>query len=60
MTNPGEWPWAVLIFNGDDYVGSRVLLDNDMVVTTAAKVKDFLRRTSKLTITIWDFDLTSD
>ena len=60
MTNPGEWPWAALIFNGDDYVGSGVLLDNDVVVTTATKVKDFLRRPSELTIRIGDFDPTSD
>ena len=60
MTNPGEWPWAALIFNGNDYVGSGVLLDNDVVVTTATKVQKFLRSPSELTIRIGDFDPTSD
>ena len=60
VSNPGEWPWAALIFNGNDYVGSGVLLDNDVVVTTATKVKDFLRRPSDLSIRIGDFDPTSD
>ena len=60
VTNPGEWPWAALIFNGNDYVGSGVLLDNDVVVTTATKVKDFLRSPSDLTIRIGDFDPTSE
>ena len=39
MTNPGEWPWAVLIFRGETYVGAGVLLDNNLVATTATKVK---------------------
>jgi len=60
VTNPGEWPWAALIFNGNDYVGSGVLLDNDVVVTTATKVQKFLRSPSDLTIRIGDFDPTSD
>jgi len=60
VTNPGEWPWAALIFNGRDYVGSGVLLDNDVVVTTATKVKDFLRRPEDLTIRVGDFDPTTD
>ena len=60
VTNPGEWPWAALIFNGRDYVGSGVLLDNDVVVTTATKVKDFLRRPDDLTIRVGDFDPTTD
>jgi len=60
VTNPGEWPWAALIFNGNDYVGSGVLLDNDVVVTTATKVKDFLRSPSDLTIRVGDFDPTTD
>ena len=60
VTNPGEWPWAALIFNGNEYVGSGVLLDNDVVVTTATKVQKFLRSPSDLTIRIGDFDPTSD
>ena len=39
VTNPGEWPWAVLIFRGQTYVGAGVLLDNNLVATTATKVK---------------------
>ena len=60
MSNPGEWPWVALIFNRNDYVGSGVLLDNDVVVTTATKVKDFLSSPSELTIRLGDFDPTSD
>ena len=40
MTNPGEWPWAVLIFRGETYVGAGVLLDNNLVATTATKVRE--------------------
>ena len=59
MTNPGEWPWAVLIFSGDKYVGSGVLLDNDMVVTTATKVQGYERDPASLTVRLGDFDPTS-
>ena len=56
VSNPGEWPWAVLIFStSGDYVGSGVLVDNDVVVTTATKVQDF-RDPSLLTVRLGDFD----
>ena len=59
VTNPGEWPWAVLIFSGDKYVGAGVLLDNDMVVTTATKVKGYEGDPGSLTVRLGDFDPTS-
>ena len=37
-----------------------MLLDNDVVVTTATKVQKFLKSPSDLTIRIGDFDPTSD
>jgi hypothetical protein len=56
VTNPGEWPWAVLIFSGDTYVGSGALLDNDMVVTTATKVQKYLDDPGALSVRMGDFD----
>ena len=32
FTNPGEWPWAVLIYDGDKYIGAGALVDNRVVV----------------------------
>ena len=56
VTNPGEWPWAVLIFSGNKYVGSGVLLDNDVVVTTATKVKEYENIPDALTVRLGDFN----
>ena len=39
-SNPGEWPWTVLLFSGEEYVGAGTLMDNDVVVTTATKVEE--------------------
>jgi len=41
FTNPGEWPWAVLIYDGDKYIGAGALIDNNVVVTAAHKVRDY-------------------
>lgn len=60
-SNPGEWPWALLIFRNDDasgekYVGAGTMMDNNVVVTTATKVKDFIRDPSNLSIRLGDWD----
>ena len=39
FTNPGEWPWAALIYDDrDNYVGAAALVGTDIVVTAAHKV----------------------
>jgi len=55
-TNPGEWPWVVLIFKDGDYIGAGVLLDNDVVVTVGHKVKDFVTDPSGLTVRLGDWN----
>jgi hypothetical protein len=48
QSNPGEWPWSVLIFRRnettgeDDYVGAGTFLDTDVVATTATKVREYV------------------
>jgi hypothetical protein len=60
-TNPGEWPWAVLIYKGDEYVGAGVLVGPDTVVTAAHKVQKTLDNgeADSLTVRIGDFDTTT-
>jgi len=60
VTNPGEWPWAVLIFDGEKYIGSGALVENDVVVTTATKVKDYENNPGALTVRLGDFDPRQD
>eukprot|EP00092_Neocalanus_flemingeri_P011006 GFUD01011851.1.p1 GENE.GFUD01011851.1~~GFUD01011851.1.p1 ORF type:complete len:506 (+),score=110.36 GFUD01011851.1:173-1690(+) len=55
-TNPGEWPWAVLIFNNGRYLGAGALMDNDVVVTVGHKVKDFVSDPSGLTVRLGDWN----
>jgi len=55
-TNPGEWPWSVLIFNGDEFLGAGALLDNDIVVTVGHKVRKFTRDASKLRVRMGDWN----
>lgn len=57
FTNPGEWPWVVLIFkDGSEYVGAGAMLDNDVVVTVGHKVLDFTRDASRLTVRMGDWN----
>jgi len=56
FTNPGEWPWAVLIFRNGDYVGAGALMDNDVVVTVGHKVKNFVNNPSGLTVRLGDWN----
>ena len=58
VTNPGEWPWAVLIFEGDKYVGAGVLMKSNVVVTTAPKVLKYLDTPGALTVRLGDFNPT--
>eukprot|EP00092_Neocalanus_flemingeri_P022264 GFUD01024144.1.p1 GENE.GFUD01024144.1~~GFUD01024144.1.p1 ORF type:complete len:519 (-),score=122.85 GFUD01024144.1:270-1826(-) len=56
FTNPGEWPWAVLIFKNGKYIGAGALMDNDVVVTVAHKVIDFVKDPSGLTVRLGDWN----
>jgi len=56
FTNPGEWPWSVMIFNGDEYLGAGALLDNNIVVTVGHKVRDFTRDASRLRVRMGDWN----
>lgn len=56
FTNPGEWPWAVLIFKDGKYIGAGALMDNDVVVTVGHKVKDYVRDSSGLTVRLGDWN----
>jgi len=55
-TNPGEWPWAVLIFNNGKYVGAGALMDNDVVVTVGHKVQKFVNNLESLTVRLGDWN----
>merc|ERR1712110_762570 len=50
FTNPGEWPWAVMIYDGDKYIGAGALVDNNVVVTAAHKVRDYTRSDSLIVV----------
>jgi len=56
FTNPGEWPWAVLIFKDGEYVGAGALMENDVVVTVGHKVKDYVRDSNGLTVRLGDWN----
>jgi len=56
FTNPGEWPWAVLIYDGDQYIGAGALVDNTVVVTAAHKVRDYVNRPFRLTARLGDWN----
>jgi len=56
FTNPGEWPWAALIFRNGKYIGAGALLDNDVVVTVGHKVKDFVNNPNGLTVRLGDWN----
>jgi len=57
FTNPGEWPWAVLIYDqGDNYRASGALVDNDVVVTVAHKVQNYVDRASSLKVRLGDWN----
>jgi len=56
FTNPGEWPWAVLIYDGDKYVAAGALVDNGVVVTVAHKMRDYVFRSDKLTVRVGDWN----
>jgi len=62
QSNPGEWPWSVLIFRRnettgeDDYVGAGTLLDTDVVATTATKVRDYVTDPGVLRVRLGDWD----
>jgi len=61
-SNPGEWPWSVLIFRRnestgeEDYVGAGTLLDTDVVATTATKVKEYVSDPGLLRVRLGDWD----
>ena len=57
FTNPGEWPWAVLIMNKrGEYVGAGALVDNDVVVTVAHKVRAFTNNPGGLQVRLGDWN----
>ena len=54
---PLEWPWAVLIYDqGDNYRASGALVDNDVVVTVAHKVLNYVDRASSLKVRLGDWN----
>ena len=53
-SNPGEWPWAVLIYDESGYLGAGALLANDVVVTLATKVSSI--SASSLIVRVGDWD----
>jgi len=56
FTNPGEWPWSVLIYDGDQFIGAGALVDNTVVVTAAHKVRDFVNRPFRLRARLGDWN----
>ena len=56
FTNPGEWPWAVLIYDGDNYVAAGALVDNNVVVTVAHKMLDYVFRADELIVRVGDWN----
>merc|ERR1711936_818948 len=56
FTNPGEWPWAILIFRNDQYIGAGALMDNDVVVTVGHKVKDYVNNPRGLKVRLGDWN----
>jgi len=62
QSNPGEWPWSVLIFRRnettgeDDYVGAGTFLDTDVVATTATKVREYVTDPGLLRVHLGDWD----
>jgi len=56
FTNPGEWPWAVLIFRNEEYIGAGALMDNDVVVTVGHKVKDYVNDSRGLKVRLGDWN----
>jgi len=57
FTNPGEWPWAVLIMDqSGNYVGAGALVDNDVVVTVAHKVRSFTNNPGNLQVRLGDWN----
>jgi len=55
-TNPGEWPWSVLIFNGDEFLGAGTLMEQNIVVTVGHKVANFTEDASKLRVRMGDWN----
>jgi len=58
-TNPGEWPWAALIFDGDKHVGTAALVEKNTVVTVAHRVRSYLTSPEKLTVRLGEWNPTS-
>ena len=56
FTNPGEWPWAVMIWEGEEYVGAGALVSNDVVVTAAHKVRKYQGVGYRLTVRLGDWN----
>ena len=57
FTNPGEWPWAVLILDqSGKYVAAGALVDNDVVVTVAHKMRSFVRSPGDLQVRLGDWN----
>jgi len=56
FTKPGEWPWVVLIYQNSKYIGTGALVDKDVVVTVAHKVKDFVDDYEGLTVVLGDWN----
>jgi len=61
-SNPGEWPWLVLIFrsNGsesdEDFVGAGTLMHDNVVITTATKGRQLQENPSVLIVRLGDWD----
>ena len=52
----GEWPWAVLIYDDDTYIGAGALVSGDVVVTAGHKVREYQGVGYKLKVRLGDWN----
>jgi len=56
FTNPGEWPWAVMIIKNDGtYIGAGAFIAKNTVVTVAHKVDEYVNNPERLTVRLGDW-----
>jgi len=61
FTNPGEWPWAVMIIKNDGtYVGAGAYIAKNTVVTVAHKVDKYINDPEVLTVRLGDWKPNED
>jgi hypothetical protein len=56
FTNPGEWPWTVMIIKSDGtYIGAGAFIAKNTVVTVAHKVDEYVNKPEQLTVRLGDW-----